>query len=271
MARRAVPASFFVSVAEAGRGNSAGRRLPGLRSLARSNGPAYTQPLMKLKIAPSILSADFSRLGEEVRAAEEAGADQIHVDVMDGHFVPNLSMGPIVVEALRRVTSLPLDVHLMITDPEKYVPSFLKAGASHITFHVEVHRDPPGLASMIREHGATAGLALNPETSVSSVLPFVDQFELILVMTVHPGFGGQSFLGDNLEKIGPIRESARKGVDVQVDGGVDGRTAVLAQQAGANVFVAGNAIFGAPDPRRALRDLRAALESGSTAETGRRG
>jgi len=246
-------------------------RTAGLRSLARPKTPAYTHPLMKLKIAPSILSADFSRLGDEVRAAEEAGADQIHVDVMDGHFVPNLSMGPIVVEALRRVTSLPLDVHLMITDPEKYAPSFLKAGASHITFHVEVHRDPLRLASLIREGGASVGLSLNPETPVSSVLPFVDEFDLILVMTVHPGFGGQSFLGENLDKVRAIRKAARREVDVQVDGGVDRRTAVLALGAGANVFVAGNAIFAAPDPRKAMAELRAALESGSTAETGRRG
>jgi ribulose-phosphate 3-epimerase len=212
------------------------------------------------------------RIGNtQVAEAEQAGADCIHIDVMDGHFVPNLSMGPIVVAALRKVTSLPLDVHLMITDPEKYAPSFLKAGANHITFHVEVHPDPLRLASLIRERGASVGLALNPETPVSSVLPFVEHFDLILVMTVHPGFGGQSFLGENLEKVVAIREASRRDVDVPVAGGVDSRTAALALAAGANVFVAGNAIFGAPDPRKAMAELRAALESGSTAETGRRG
>jgi ribulose-phosphate 3-epimerase len=213
---------------------------------------------MRIKIAPSILSADFSRLGEEVRAVEEAGADQIHVDVMDGHFVPNLSMGPVVVEALRRVTRLPLDVHLMITDPEKYTPAFLKAGASHITFHVEAHPDPPRLAAFIRERGVGAGISLNPGTPAASVLPLVEHFDLILVMTVHPGFGGQSFLGENLEKVRAVRAVAGA-VDIQVDGGIDRNTAVLAREAGANVFVAGNAIFGAPDPRVALAAIRRSL------------
>jgi ribulose-phosphate 3-epimerase len=235
--------------------------------LSFSIGRAYTRSSMKLKIAPSILSADFSRLGDEVRAAEEAGADQIHVDVMDGHFVPNLSMGPIVVEALRRVTTLPLDVHLMITDPEKYAPSFLKAGATHITFHVEVHPDPPRLAAVLRDSGASAGLALNPGTPVSRVLPLVEHFDLLLVMTVNPGFGGQSFLGDNLEKVTAIRKACGRDIDVQVDGGIDSRTAALALHAGANVFVAGNAIFRAPDPRKAVAALRDSLEAASTAAT----
>jgi ribulose-phosphate 3-epimerase len=225
---------------------------------------------MKLKIAPSILSARFEQLGAEVKAMELAGADQIHVDVMDGHFVPNLSMGPVVVEALRRSTRLPLDVHLMITDPGKYLDSFIKAGASHITFHIEAQDDPRELASRLHEKGIGAGLALNPESPVERVLDYIPLFELILVMTVHPGFGGQSFLGENLEKVMAIRARERslkaggpvsgsRAVDVEVDGGIDSSTARLAQEAGANVFVAGNAIFRAADPIEAVRSLRRAL------------
>jgi ribulose-phosphate 3-epimerase len=232
---------------------------------------------MRLKIAPSILSAHFERLGDDVRAVEEAGADQIHVDVMDGHFVPNLSMGPVVVEALRRVTRLPLDVHLMITDPEKYLESFAKAGAHHVTFHVEVAKDPIRLASWLHERGIGAGLALNPETPVDRVLPLASHFDMILVMTVHPGFGGQSFLEENLEKVKAVRALrpiAARPLDVEVDGGIDASTALLARDAGANVFVAGNAIFGSHDPRGALGELRARLgpraaERTATSGTGR--
>ena len=220
---------------------------------------------MKLKIAPSILSAHFEQLGAEVRAVEVAGADQIHVDVMDGHFVPNLSMGPVVVEALRRATRLPLDVHLMITDPGKYLESFIKAGANHITFHIEAQGHPSEMASWLHEKGIGAGLALNPETPVERVLDWIPLFDLILVMTVHPGFGGQSFLGENLEKVKVIRSRERSlrmdgpAIDVQVDGGIDSSTAKLSQQFGANVFVAGNAIFRDGDPAEALRSLRRAL------------
>ncbi len=196
---------------------------------------------------------------------EEAGADQVHVDVMDGHFVPNLSMGPIVVEALRRSTRLPLDVHLMITDPGRYVEAFVNAGADHVTFHVEVAGDPLRLARWLRERRVGAGLALNPETPVERVLGLVSSFDMILVMTVRPGFGGQSFLHENLEKVRAIRNLERdhppagRALDVEVDGGIDARTAALAREAGANVFVAGNAIFRADDPRTAVRELRASL------------
>lgn len=227
---------------------------------------------MRLKIAPSILSAHFEQLGAEIRAVEAAEADQIHVDVMDGHFVPNLSMGPVVVEALRRSTRLPLDVHLMITDPGKYFDSFIKAGANHITFHIEANGDAAELCSKLHERGIGAGLALNPETPVERVIDLVPLFELILVMTVHPGFGGQSFLCENLEKVKAIRrlersfkgggsEKTPKALDVQVDGGIDSRTARQAQEAGANVFVAGNAIFRSGDPTEALRSLRRALST----------
>ena len=222
---------------------------------------------MRLKIAPSILAAAFERLGDEVRQVEAAGADQIHVDVMDGHFVPNLSMGPVVVEALRRVTRLPLDVHLMITDPSKHVDSFIKAGASHVSFHVEVEDDPPGLAARLHERGVSAGLALNPETPVDRVLDLLPHFELILIMTVHPGFGGQTFLPENLEKVAAVRERANRGpasgrtLDIQVDGGIDRKTAAPALAAGANVFVAGSAIFAGGDAAAGVRALRQSLNA----------
>ncbi|MBI4602873.1 MAG: ribulose-phosphate 3-epimerase [Planctomycetes bacterium] len=231
---------------------------------------------MRLKVAPSILSAAFERLGEEVRAMEEAGADQIHVDVMDGHFVPNISMGPVVVEALRRATRLPLDVHLMITDPERYLEPFVAAGAHHITFHIEACGDPAGLARRLRERGIGAGLALNPATPAGAALDLLPHFDLLLVMTVNPGFGGQPFLGDNLGKVrairererglGPSRRPAAGPLDIEVDGGIDARTARLCREAGANVFVAGNAIFRAPDPRAALRELRRSVADGAETE-----
>ena len=221
---------------------------------------------MAVKLAPSILSAAFERLGEEVRAVEAGGADQIHVDVMDGHFVPNLSMGPIVVEALRRVTRLPLDVHLMIAEPARYVEPFIKAGASHITFHVEVVDDQLPLARLLRARGIGAGISLNPATGVDRVLELIPELDLVLVMTVNPGFGGQAFLGENLDKVRALRRAESSAarphpLDIQVDGGIDERTAPLARAAGANVFVAGSAIFRSPDPRAALRALRARVEA----------
>lgn len=220
---------------------------------------------MRLKIAPSILAARFERLGADVEAVASRGAAMIHVDVMDGHFVPNLSMGPVVVEALRRCTSLPLDVHLMITDPERHLESFIKAGADSLTVHVEACRDPRETARWLRERGKGAGLALNPPTPVERVLDYLDDFDLILVMTVHPGFGGQTFLRENLQKVRRVREeaartlSAPEALDLEVDGGVDRATALLCARAGANVFVAGSAIYGSADPgaevEALLRDL----------------
>lgn len=221
---------------------------------------------MDLKIAPSILSADFSRLAEQVRVVEAAGADQIHVDVMDGHFVPNLSMGPVVVEALKRCTRLPLDVHLMVTDPGRYLDAFVEAGANHISFHIEVVPEPRELVKRLRDRGVGVGLAVNPETPVEPVLAVADLFDMVVVMTVHPGFGGQSFLAENLEKVRALRgwEKARSGgsngaLDIEVDGGINTTTGVLAVRAGANVHVAGNSVFGAADPGRAVSELRRAL------------
>ena len=186
---------------------------------------------------------------------------------MDGHFVPNLSLGPLVVEALKRCTRLPLDVHLMITDPGRYIDPFIEAGADHISFHIEVVPEPGELVRRLRQRGVGVGVAVNPETPVDPVLEVADQIDMVVVMTVHPGFGGQSFLGANLEKVRALRdwekahgrlENGRR-LDVEVDGGIDITTGPLAAEAGANVHVAGSSVFGASDPGRAVGDLRRAL------------
>jgi ribulose-phosphate 3-epimerase len=214
------------------------------------------------KIAPSILSADFSRLGEEVSRVEAAGADQIHLDVMDGHFVPNLSMGPAVVKALRKVTRLPLDVHLMITDPQRFFEPFANAGADHLTFHVEASGDPRDAICWLRERKLGVGVALSPDTPADRVVDLIPLVDMILVMTVYPGFGGQEFIARTLEKIPPLRAAASRAgrrLDIEVDGGVGAATILEAAGAGANVFVAGNSIFGRPDPAASLRQLREIL------------
>ena len=216
--------------------------------------------LMTPRIAPSILSADFSRLGEQVRVVEEAGAGQVHIDVMDGHFVPNLTMGPVVVEALRSATRLPLDVHLMITDPEDYLESFIKAGADHISFHVEAKGDKGAMLDLLEERGVGKGIAVNPSTPAEEILEFLPRLDMVVVMTVNPGFGGQAFLGDNLDKVRRIRQeeeklSLEKKLNIEVDGGVDRGTIGACLEAGADIFVAGSAIFGAADPGAATREL----------------
>lgn len=215
---------------------------------------------MTPRIAPSILSADFSRLGEQVRVVEEAGAGQVHIDVMDGHFVPNLTMGPVVVEALRSTTTLPLDVHLMITDPEDYLESFIKAGADHISFHIEAEGDKGAMLDLLEERGVGKGLAVNPATPAEEILEFLPRLDMVVVMTVNPGFGGQDFLADNLDKVRRIRQeeeklSLEKKLNIEVDGGVDRGTIGACLEAGADIFVAGSAIFGAADPGAATREL----------------
>lgn len=198
-------------------------------------------------IAPSILSADFARLGDEVRAVERGGANRIHVDVMDGHFVPNLSMGPIVVKALRPITKLPLEVHVMIADPMKYSPAFLKEGADTIIAHIEVLPDPKPWIDSIRKAGKKPGLAINPETPVDTVTPYLSLIDIVICMTVHPGFGGQSFLPASPERIRRLRQlidQHNPKCELEVDGGVDLTTAKVCIDSGANVLVAGNAIFG---------------------------
>ncbi len=221
------------------------------------------------KIAPSILAADFGALADAVRVVEDAGADELHVDVMDGHFVPNLSMGPLVVRALDRVTALPLDVHLMITDPDRYVKPFVDAGADHITFHIETDADHRALLDWLREREIGRGIALSPDTPVERVLDYLEAVDRVLVMTVYPGFGGQSFLGDNLDKVRKIRAAEQElravgrpelaAVEIQVDGGVDEETIVACRDAGVDNFVAGSSVFSAPDPAAAVRALKKAI------------
>jgi ribulose-phosphate 3-epimerase len=216
-----------------------------------------------IKLAPSILAADFARLGEQVREAEQAGADRIHVDVMDGHFVPNITMGPLVVRAVRPVTRLPLEVHLMIEHPDRYLEAFAEAGADTLEVHVEgavhLHRT----VQHIKHLGKKAGVVLNPATSpvmLAEVLPDVD---VVLVMTVNPGFGGQAFIANTLSKVRRVRQmidQVKPDVELEVDGGIEPHTAAQAVQAGARVLVAGSAVFGAADGvAAAMRRLREAV------------
>jgi len=211
------------------------------------------------KIAPSVLSADFARLGEEVAEVERAGADLIHFDVMDGHFVPNLSIGIPVLESLRKVTRLPLDAHLMIENPERYVEVFVKAGANSVSVHAEVCKDIPAMAKRLHDLGARASIGINPETDVQRVLPFAAQLDMILIMSIHPGFGGQEFIPAALEKLRAVRrELDRRAlkVDIEIDGGVKLDNIAEVKAAGANVFVSGSGIFGHGDYRKVVKEMR---------------
>ncbi len=217
-------------------------------------------------IAPSILSADFARLGEEVRAVEAAGADWIHVDVMDGRFVPNLTIGPPVVAALRKTTRLPLDVHLMIVEPEKFVDEFARAGADTITVHAEACPHLHRVVQQIHAASKRAGVALNPATPAEAVRYVLAEVDLVLVMTVNPGFGGQSFIASVLPKIAAVRQWAQeigRELRVEVDGGVNAQTCRQAAAAGADTFVAGTAVFGVPDYRVAIGGLRDSARAGA--------
>ncbi|MGH7284845.1 MAG: ribulose-phosphate 3-epimerase [Polyangiaceae bacterium] len=212
-----------------------------------------------LVVAPSILSADFGRLGEEVAKVEAAGADWIHIDVMDGRFVPNLTIGPPVVKALRKATKLPLDTHLMIVEPEKYFEAFAEAGSDTITFHVEACAHAHRAAQHIKSLGKRAGVTLNPSTNEETLKYLIPVVDLILVMSVNPGFGGQSFIEEALPKVAAIRKmidaSGRK-IDLEIDGGIAEGTVERAVRAGARALVAGNAIFTKPDYRVAIDALR---------------
>jgi ribulose-phosphate 3-epimerase len=218
-----------------------------------------------IKLAPSILAADFTRLGEQVRAADQAGADRIHVDVMDGHFVPNISMGPFVVKALRPVTRLPLEVHLMIEEPMRYLDAFAEAGADSLLVHVENAANLHRTVQHIKALGKKAGVVLNPATSPVALAEIMPDVNLILVMTVNPGFGGQKFIHNTLGKIRRLRQMidhAKLDIDLEVDGGIDAETAPLAVEAGARVLVAGSAIFGAAEGvAAAMNRLRDTLAS----------
>ena len=218
-----------------------------------------------LRIAPSILAADFARLGEEVKAVELAGADLIHVDVMDGHFVPNITLGPAIVKAIKKSTTVPLDLHLMIAEPDRYLEEFARAGGDLINVHVETVPDLPKTVAHIRALGKKAAVAVRPATPMEVVLPVLADLDMVLLMTVNPGFSGQKFMDEVVPKIVALRaeiERRNLDVDIQVDGGINPTTVATVVEAGANVLVAGNAIFGQRDRGAAMRDIRARAAGG---------
>ena len=215
--------------------------------------------MRSLMIAPSILSADFTRLGDEIRAVEAAGADVIHVDVMDGHFVPNITIGPLVVRAVRAVTDLPVDVHLMIADPDRYLKDFIDAGADWVTVHVEACVHLHRTLACIKDLGRKAGAVLNPATSLTTLENVLAEVDLVMLMSVNPGFGGQSFIPSAIDKIRRLRQmldAVNPGAGIEVDGGIGPATIGAVAEAGANIFVAGSAIYGQAEYGPVIRDLK---------------
>lgn len=215
-----------------------------------------------MKIAPSILSANFAELGKEINDVENGGADYIHIDVMDGHFVPNITMGPMVVKAVRPLTELPLDVHLMIENPDQYIEEFADAGADYITVHVEAAPHLHRTIQLIKSKGVKAGVVLNPATPADWIKPILTDIDMVLLMTVNPGFGGQSFISSVVPKIKQIRswaEEVNPGLEIEVDGGINPETAAICADAGADVFVAGSAIYNKEDRGAAIEELRKSL------------
>ncbi len=215
-----------------------------------------------MKIAPSILSANFAELGNEIKDVEKGGADYIHVDVMDGHFVPNITLGPMIVEAIRPLTTLPLDVHLMIENPSQYIAAFADAGADYITVHVEADPHLHRTIQMIKSKGVKAGVVLNPATPAEMIKPVLQDVDMVLLMTVNPGFGGQSFIPSVVPKIKQIREWANEinpTLEIEVDGGINPETAAICAEAGADVFVAGSAIYNQSDRGAAIEELKKSL------------
>jgi ribulose-phosphate 3-epimerase len=215
----------------------------------------------RIQIAPSLLSVDFANMEPGLRMVEGGGADLHHVDVMDGHFVPNLSIGPPVVKSLARVAKLPLDCHLMVTDPLTYGERFAKMGAWGVSFHIEVVDDPAAVAAALREMGVRPGIAINPPTPIEALEPALDHVDMVLVMSVNPGFGGQSFMPEVLPKVEALRGRYGYGGDIEMDGGIAPATIGACAAAGANVLVAGSAIYGAEDPAARVSELRALAEA----------
>lgn len=211
----------------------------------------------KIIVSPSILSCDFANLESEINKLEKNGADWIHVDVMDGHFVPNLTIGAPVVKSIRKVTSLPLDVHLMIDNPEKYIKDFANAGADYITFHYEAVTDKvEKTIDLIHSLGNKAGISIKPNTDVLKIVPFLNKVELVLIMTVEPGFGGQKFMSDCADKIIELKKYLTKDIIIEVDGGINDTTAIYAKNCGANALVAGNYVFSSSNIKQAIESLR---------------
>jgi ribulose-phosphate 3-epimerase len=212
-----------------------------------------------IKIAPSLLSANFAYLADEIKKVEAAGADLLHLDIMDGHFVPNLTFGPPVIAALRQVTQLPFDVHLMVTNPQELIEPFVKAGADILTVHAETAPHMHRLIQTIRASGVQAAVSLNPATSLTAIEEVLSDLDMVLIMSVNPGFGGQQFIPESVNKIKRLRqmiESRNLKVDIEVDGGINKTTAQAVVEAGANILVAGSAVYGAPDVAKAIQELR---------------
>ncbi len=236
-------------------------RTPRREALATGTSAAFALAEPRIRIAPSLLAADFSRLKEEIARVEQGGADLLHLDVMDGHFVPNLSFGVPVVESIRAVSKLFFDTHLMITDPLKYAAPFVEAGSDNITFQVEVAGEPNRVIDHIRSLGASVGVCLNPGTAAEAVFDFIDRVDLVLAMTVWPGFGGQDFIDDVVAKIELLRSRLRADQRLEVDGGINAQTVGRCARAGADTLVAGSAVFRASNPSEAIAELRHVAEA----------
>lgn len=211
--------------------------------------------IKRVKVAPSVLSADFTCLREDVLSVQEAGADELHMDVMDGHFVPNISFGPVVIKAVREISSLPLSAHLMISNPDRYLEDYIESGCSAISFHIEAKGDPDAIINRLKENEVKAGLVLNPDTPFKSIRKYIDAVDFVLVMSVYPGFSGQEFIPDVLPKIRKIREE-RGDIEISVDGGINDKTAPRVRKAGGSTLVSASYIFSSQDRRKAIDVLR---------------